>query len=220
MAQANEIASRFFDYLLASNSDEMAGFKKWRFQPGMLFKARETWWGKQRPRPTPHEGLDLCCFEDVNGEIKQVNEHTRVPATLAGTVIKIDHDFLGKSIYLSHEIYSADQRQLYTAYGHTEPCAALEVGKQVAEGEIIAVIAADPGKPSKVLPHLHLTLAWMPVPIHPDRLDWQNLGTDPAITLIDPLSLLPEAESSSSPIDETQPSQSEADLCPPGNGPF
>jgi hypothetical protein len=34
-----------------------------------------------------------------------------------------------------------------------------------------------------------LTLAWMPLAIDPNRLDWQNLG-DPAIPLIDSLAIL------------------------------
>ena len=120
---------------------------------------------------------------------------------------------------MSHEIYCGRTTGSFTPLMVTpSPRRAIEVGKQVAAGEIIAVIAADPVKKSKVLPHLHLTLAWMPVAMHPDRLDWQNLGNDPAITLIDPLSLLSDpaerledrppavaAESLSATIDEPQP---------------
>jgi murein DD-endopeptidase MepM/ murein hydrolase activator NlpD len=182
--------SKFFDYLLASNGPALAGFKSWLFQPGMLFNSLETWWGERQPRSTPHEGLDLCWFADGAGQRRRVAQDLRIPATFAGKIVKLDRDFLGISIYLSHEILAADGRQLYTAYGHTQPLASLQVGQRVAEGEIIATIAASSGKKARVLPHLHLTLAWMPRALATVRLAWQNLGHDPAITLIDPLAIL------------------------------
>jgi murein DD-endopeptidase MepM/ murein hydrolase activator NlpD len=190
ISRPNDIKSSFFDYLLASNRPYMAGFKKWLFQPGMLFNSQETWWGEKKPRATPHEGLDLCCFADATGQIKQLDKNIKIPATFAGKIVKIDCDFLGKSIYLSHEIFAADGRQLYTAYGHTEPLAAIQVGKVVEAGEIIAAVAAGPGKSPKLPSHLHLTLAWIPVSRPPDRLNWPNLGADRTITLIDPRSIL------------------------------
>ena len=190
MSQAQAINSSFFDYLLASNRPHMAGFKRWLFQPGMLFNSQETWWGEKKPRATPHEGLDLCCFEDLTGQIKQLDKNIKIPATFAGKIVKIDRDFLGKSIYLSHEIFAEDGRQLYTAYGHTEPWAAMQAGKVVAAGEIIAAIPEVMGKKTKIPPHLHLTLAWIPVSLPPDRLNWPNLGADRTIKLIDPRSIL------------------------------
>ena len=182
--------SEFFDYLLASNGPALAGFKNWFFQPGMAFNSGQTWWGEKQRRSCPHEGIDLCCFEDSRGQLRQVGPDLRIPATWAGKIIKLARDFLGQSIYLGHEILAADGRQLCTAYGHTRPLASLEVGQPVAAGAIIAALAAAPGKKTRVPPHLHLSLAWIPVALDPDRLDWQNLGRDPAITLIDPLSVL------------------------------
>ena len=117
--------SKFFDYLLASNGPALAGFKSWLFQPGMEFNSRRTWWGEQQPRSCPHEGLDLCCFEDSRGQLRQVGPDLQIPATLAGKILKLAGDFLGESIYLSHEILAADGRRLCTAYGHTRPLAAL-----------------------------------------------------------------------------------------------
>lgn len=186
--QLSPIKSKFFDYLLACNETALSGFKSWLFQPGMAFNSGETWWGEKRPRPTPHEGIDLCCFKDGVGQFRQVGPDLQIPATFAGQILKLGRDFLGKSIYLGHEIQAADGRQLCTAYGHTRPLVSLRVGQPVAAGEIIAALAA--GKKTRVPSHLHLTLAWIPVAIDPDRLDWQNLGRDPAITLIDPLSIL------------------------------
>ena len=171
--------SKFFDYLLANNGPALAGFKSWLFQPGMAFNSGETWWGEKRPRSCPHEGIDLCCFEDSRGRLRQVGPDLQIPATFAGTILKLAGDFLGKSIYLSHEILAADGRQLCTACGHTRPLAALQVGQPVAAGEIIAVLAAANGEKTRVPPHLHLTMAWIPVSIDLDRLAWQNLGRDP-----------------------------------------
>jgi murein DD-endopeptidase MepM/ murein hydrolase activator NlpD len=190
MSCLNNPKSNFFDYLLASNRPYLAGFKKWHSQPGMLFNSLETWWGEEKPRATPHEGIDLCWFEDSAGRIQQLDQNIKIPATFAGKIVKIGRDFLGKSIYLLHEILAADGRQLYTAYGHTEPLAAIHVGQVVAAGEIIAALAAGPGQSPKIPSHLHLTLAWIPVSLPADRLNWQNLGADRNITLIDPQSIL------------------------------
>lgn len=190
MSYLNTPKSSVFDYLLAGNRVQMAGFKKWLWQPGMEFNSLETWWGQKKRRATPHEGLDLCWFEDAAGQIRHLDEKIQIPATFAGEIVKIDRDFLGKSIYLSHEIFAADGRQLYTAYGHTRPLAKMQVGKAVAAGEIIAAVAAGPGKSPRIPSHLHLTLAWIPVSLPVDRLNWPNLGADRTITLIDPRSIL------------------------------
>ena len=168
----------------------MDGFKRWLFQPGMLFNSLEQWWGTKGQRAVAHEGLDLYSFEDAQGIIKIVDRSIKIPAAFAGKIIKIDQDFLGKSIYLSHEIYSAGGRQLFSIYGHTAPLKALQPGKIVAEEEIMAAISGSPPQKSTISPHLHLSFAWIPPTISPDQLNWPNLNHDPAITLIDPLSCL------------------------------
>jgi murein DD-endopeptidase MepM/ murein hydrolase activator NlpD len=192
MEEASKIpTSRFGEDLLAANQGQLAGFRRWVLKPGMLFGAGEQWWGERRRRPTPHEGLDLCCFEDATGRRQRLDSDTRIPATFAGRIIRITPDFLGKSVYLSHEIFSAAGLKLHTIYGHLQPRPALKVGREVAAGEIIGTIAAGPDRPkAPSAPHLHITLAWLPVPLAPERLDWPNLGRDPAITLIDPRPLL------------------------------
>jgi murein DD-endopeptidase MepM/ murein hydrolase activator NlpD len=104
--------------------------------------------------------------------------------------VKIDQDFLGQSIYIRHEILSENGRQLYSAYGHTVPLDSLANGQEVVEGEIIGHISGGSGQKTAIAPHVHITFAWMPVPVDPDRLNWENLGNDPGITLIDPLAVL------------------------------
>jgi hypothetical protein len=195
MSRANNLQSNFINDLLAANRPGMDGFKEWLLQPGMLFGATGKWWGDHGLRYMRHEGLDLSVFAAVDGMIKKLDQHTRIPAAFAGEVIKIAPDFLGKSIYIRHAIFSAGGRQLISAYGHTVPAESLTAGQKVAAGEIIGRISGFPGKKTSLVPHLHLTFAWVPLDRAMEQLDWQSLGNDPGITLIDPLAVLsPPAE--------------------------
>jgi murein DD-endopeptidase MepM/ murein hydrolase activator NlpD len=177
-------------FMLEHNRPRMDGFKSWVFHPGMLFQAPGKWWGDQGPRDVPHEGLDLYSFEEASGRVANVDQQTQIPSAFAGQVVKIDRDFLGKSIYISHGLYAADGRQLLSAVGHTIPREGLQPGQQVAAGEIIAAVAGFPGKKTSLPPHLHLTFAWVPVDFRGDQLTWTNLGHDPGVTLIDPLTVI------------------------------
>jgi len=186
----SEIHSQFMKFMLAHNRPRMDGFKGWVFHPGMLFQALEQWWGDQGPRAVPHEGLDLYSFETDGGGVKTLDQQTQIPAPFAGQVVKIDRDFLGQSIYISHAIFSAGGRQLLSAVGHTVPREGLKTSHQVAAGEIIAAVAGVPGQKSNLPPHLHLTFAWAPKDFRLDQLTWKNLRTDPGIRLIDPLTVI------------------------------
>jgi hypothetical protein len=187
MSQSPEIHSRFMEFMLEHNRPRMDRFKSWVFQPGMLFQAQEKWWGDQGLRTVPHEGLDLYSFADALGRVQTVDQRTQIPAAFAGQVVKIDRDFLGKSIYISHAIYTAGDRQLLSAVGHTIPREGLKTGQQVAAGEIISTVAGFPGRKTNLPPHVHLSFAWVPKDFRLDQLTWKNLGSDPRITLIDPL---------------------------------
>lgn len=190
MSPSPEIHSQFMEFMLAYNRPRMDGFKRWIFLPGMRFQALEQWWGDQGPRAVPHEGLDLYSFETDDGRVKTVDQQTQIPAPFAGQVGKIDRDFLGQSIYLSHTIYSNEGRQLLSAVGHTVPRDGLKTGRQVAAGEIIAAVAGVPGQKANLPPHLHLTFAWVPKDVRVDQLTWKNLAHDPGIRLIDPLAVI------------------------------
>ena len=178
------------EFMLERNRPRMDGFKGWVFHPGMLFQSLQKWWGDQGHRAVPHEGLDLYSFADAGGRVQTVDQQTRIPAAFAGQVLKIDRDFLGKSIYISHAIFTAGGRQLFSAVGHTIPRDGLKPGQEVAAGEIIASVAGFPGKKSNLPPHLHLTFAWALVDFRADQLTWKNLGHDPGITLIDPMTVI------------------------------
>ena len=190
MSPSPEIHSRFMEFMLERNRPRMDGFQRWVFHPGMLFQAQEKWWGDQGLRAVPHEGLDLYSFETDGGRVKTVDQQTQIPAAFAGQVVKIDRDFLGKSIYIMHAIYADDGRQLLSALGHTVPREGLKTGQQVAAGEIIAAVSDISGKKSNLPPHLHLTFAWVPEDFRLDHLTWKNLGHDPGIRLIDPLAVI------------------------------
>lgn len=176
--------------MVEHNRPRMDGFKRWVFLPGMLFKAPGKWWGDQGARSTLHEGLDLYRFEDGGSLVKTVDQHTQIPGAFAGHIVKIDRDFLGRSIYMSNAIFAADGRQLLSAFGHTVPRESLKIGDYVVAGEIIATISGFTGQKTALAPHVHLTFAWAPVPLALARLDWKNLADDPGITLIDPLPVI------------------------------
>jgi murein DD-endopeptidase MepM/ murein hydrolase activator NlpD len=190
MLPSPEIHSQFMEFMLEHNRPRMDGFKGWVFHPGMLFQAQEKWWGDQGPRAVPHEGLDLYSFDFDGGRVKTLDRQTQIPAAFAGQVVKIDRDFLGKSIYISHAMYTDDGRQLLSAVGHTVPRDGLQTGQQVTAGEIIAAVSGFSGQKSNLPPHLHLTFAWVPVDVRVEQLTWKNLGHDPGIRLIDPLPVI------------------------------
>jgi len=208
--EANLQKSRFFDFLLASNKPYLKNFEKWVFYPGMLFNSSEKWWGDKKKRPTAHEGIDLCYFKKADGQINNLDKNIKIPATFSGNIVKTETDFLGKSIYLSHEIFSPCQRQLYTIYGHTNPLTSIKARGKVEEGETIAVVSEFSREKTDILPHLHLTFAWIPVPFPPGHLNWQNLTTNPRITLIDPLSVLSPPTKRAAPASPTSPPRSAA----------
>lgn len=190
MSPSPDLQSKFMEFMLAHNRARMQGFQEWLFQPGMRFNSPQKWWGDQGPRYVPHEGLDLYSFVDANGTLHTLDQNISIPAAFAGDIIKIEPDFLGKSIYLSHEIFSTDGRQLISVYGHTIPRQLLKSGQKVAAGEIIGRISGFSDKKTTLVPHLHITFAWVPVHVALNQLDWKNLDNDPGITLIDPLSVI------------------------------
>lgn len=191
MSALPSLTGPFFDLLLAVNPAALSDFQRWLFHPGMLFEAPRQWWGQEKPRPSPHEGLDLCWFEDQAGRRRALDQGLCVPVPFPGRIVHLCRDFLGHSIFIAHALRPDLGRCLYTAFGHTAPRPGLAVAQTVRAGEVIATLSAPAGRPTAVPPHLHLTLALLPDPFPVGRLAWETLGSDPDITLLDPLAVFP-----------------------------
>ena len=179
--------STFNSFFTKSNSYlHSNGFTEWIFYPGMLFHDTEAWWTDNGARPTPHEGIDLCFYRDSTERVLRINSGTKIPVMYAGNIVHIHDDFLGKSIYVKHRMNNKSGDTLHTIYGHTIPQNHCVTGKRVHEGDIIAEVAAIPEN-SKVLPHIHITTAWIHESLPCKRLNWDTIWTSKSVTLCNPL---------------------------------
>jgi len=158
--------------------------------PEMLFRAGNRWWGDRGPRPASHEGIDICLLKDDKGCLCRLNNKTNIPAIFDGKIVKIDDDFLGKSVFMAHKIYNNEKKQLYTIYGHTTLHNNIHNGAILNEGEIFAVISNPPASKRAISPHLHLSMAWISVSLPGDKLNWELVNGCSEIALIDPLKLI------------------------------
>ena len=103
---------------------------------------------------------------------------------------QIINDFLGKSIFVRHPVFSEDESgQLCSVYGHTLPLDALHEGSKVAAGEPLAVLPAPSENESEIPSHLHLTLLWLPEDFPDHQLNWRSVQH---MTLCDPLVIFPD----------------------------
>jgi hypothetical protein len=179
--------SAFNSFFTKSNSRLHAdSFKEWIFYPGMLFHDTEAWWADSSARPTPHEGIDLCFYRDNTGQVRRIDSGTKIPVMYTGDIVHIHDDFLGKSIYVKHSMNNKSGDTLHTIYGHTVPQSHCVIGTRVHEGDIIAEVAAI-SEESKVLPHIHITTAWIHKSLSYKRLNWETIWNSKSIALCDPL---------------------------------
>ena len=107
-----------------------------------------------------------------------------------GKIIKVDDDYIGKSVYVSHKIYGSHKRQLYTVYSHTRPYSSVVAGSRVSVGDIIATIEDAGKKKAKMLSHIHLSMAWIPRPFACENLNWQAMNDPRMVTLCNPLEVI------------------------------
>lgn len=178
--------STFKSFFIKHNNFHTHGFKEWIFYPGMLFQETEAWWTDNSSRPTPHEGIDLCFYRDNTGQVRRINNGTKIPVMYTGDIVHIHDDFLGKSIYVKHSINDKSRNALHTIYGHTTPWNLHDTGMRIREGDIIAEVAAI-SESSKVLPHIHITMAWIPESLPCKKLNWETIWTSQLINLCNPL---------------------------------
>lgn len=179
--------SGFIKYLVQHNGLD---FHRWVFLPGMGFGETEKWWDDGK-RPTPHEGLDLCLFEDRTGGICCLNTGDGIPAIHDGTVKGVIKDFLGETVIVAHDFFvDGHGNPLITLYAHTVPIHDIYINKSVKEGDIIARIAASDRMPGGMIPHVHITAGRLINGISHDQLDWVKISRREAMVLTDPFTLI------------------------------
>ncbi|MBF8277000.1 MAG: hypothetical protein HW390_2073 [Candidatus Brocadiaceae bacterium] len=182
--------SSFRDSLIRLNRLDKQGFAALVFKPGMLFKDIAVWWCAGGVRRRPHEGLDICFYRDVSGQNCRLTEKTMIPVIYDGKIARIHDDFLGKSVYVMHEIYDGNGNRLYTVYGHTSPLRDMGEGKELREGDPFTTIADVGTKKTVIPPHVHLSVAWIPVTFPCERLNWDTMSNPKVVTLCNPLDCL------------------------------
>jgi len=181
------IANGFLAQLRRINGLDESQLRRLVFYPGMLFGSTEKWWGNGGKRTSSHEGLDICLYRTASGEVRQFGEQTRIPLMFDGEVKQIIDDYLGKSVFVSHRIRDSYRRRLYSIYGHIMLPENLQPGAKLSEGEVIGTVA-NAGK--KVMPHVHISAAWLPEQIRIEELDWRIVADPVRVSLIDPLKVI------------------------------
>ncbi|MCI5124936.1 MAG: M23 family metallopeptidase [Candidatus Electrothrix sp. AR5] len=173
------------DKIQGANPTVAVNVQQWLWQPGMCFLDEQLWWGEQKKRIAPHEGVDLACYADQQGKIRRLDPGLLIPAIFPGRVVQLHQDFLNWSVSIRHDQFCRDETVLHTIYGHVQPKETVQIGQEVRAGEPVAVLAAYPR--STVPLHLHFTVAWVPESIPSHQLNWQMLSENKEIILLDPL---------------------------------
>ena len=182
--------TRFNEYLLGYNGLSERGFRKWAFYPGMLFNSTDKWWEMGGKRDKPHEGLDLWLYRDEDGGNYSLDTTTKVPVMYEGRVVRIIDDFIGKSVFVCHDIYNGKGNQLYTIYAHVEPYVGISKDTPLSEGDILASITDARRKKAKMSSHLHISVAWIPNSMDYKKLNWETLNNNSIVKLLDPLRVI------------------------------
>ncbi|MCB2181182.1 MAG: M23 family metallopeptidase [Desulfobulbaceae bacterium] len=156
--------------ILEINGKRAGDFKNWFFMPGMGFEDCEKWWGGGGMRVRPHEGVDLCCYEDRKGERLFLSEQTRIPSISSGEIVAICKDFLGHTVFVKNG--EEDFGEIIIAYAHIQPYC--QLGDFVQTGDPVGEICATTRE--KILPHLHLSLLLPPPELKYKDLNWQYLN--------------------------------------------
>jgi hypothetical protein len=182
--------SQFDSLLVTLNGLDRNGFFKWAFYPGMLFHSDDKWWGDWDKRKRPHEGLDICFYQGRDGKIHNLATTTNIPVMYEGKVVCVLDDYIGKTVFVLHDIFDANQNQLCTIYGHTDPAGTIGVSSVVGNGELIATVSDAKQSGVQMSSHLHLSLAWLPKSYDHRQLSWESLSRQADLILLDPLAFI------------------------------
>jgi predicted nicotinamide N-methyase len=134
-------------------------------EPGMEYGAQLAWWGARKPRPRPHEGIDLIFVS-----------HERAPVPTIegdGCVVALMDDFLGRTAIVERRSADHDGIRQYWVYAHMELAPAVQVGACLRKGQILGRAAVS----TKVCPsHVHVSLLEAAVtPASWDDIGWRNI---------------------------------------------
>jgi len=183
------VSKLFQEQFIAANSLDEKGFAEWVFHPAMLFGSKLKWWGSLEERDTPHEGLDLFYYRTTKGDFGYLDEKILVPVMFNGRVAKIVDDFLGRSVFVSHDSFDNGGHRLYTIYGHLIPYGTIHMGSILNEADILGTLAAAQKSNRAAPSHLHISAAWISKTVSSSELDWQLTGDPTKVALLDPLLL-------------------------------
>lgn len=189
MAKENHKKTAYLDSFANINRLYEKGLEEWVFHPGMLFNSEEKWWRADEVRERPHEGLDLYLYRNRDGQVRRLGKHIKVPVIFKGEIIRITDDFIGKTIYVRHDMHDEQGRYLCTIYGHTLPSDDSEPGKAIEKHGIIASVVEHPRRNSPP-PHLHISIAWVPKSIPYHLLGWETLHRSDAVIFLDPMKFI------------------------------
>ncbi|MBU0990915.1 MAG: M23 family metallopeptidase [Proteobacteria bacterium] len=187
---ANKIPkSMFSKWLIDMNNLKADSFHQWIFYPGMLFGSMDTWWGKTGNRSGPHEGLDICYYEDLKGKMHRIGPTTKIAAMYHGIVYNIsDDDFIGQSIYVIHpQFKNCSGDTLCTVYAHARAYEGILEGTAIHVSDIIAEVADFRKAGSSMTDHLHLSMAYLPAQISKTNMNWKTMANPDMVTLLNPL---------------------------------
>lgn len=183
-------ASRFTEMLIEENGLKPDVFRRWTFCQGMLFKSPDKWWGDHGFRDFPHEGIDLCQYEDDSGTIRRLDHTTRIPVMHDGEVRAIFKDYLGQAMIIEHKHPADIYENFMSVYAHTKPISGIEVGAGVKRGDIIATIAGTGHSKANILPHLHFSLGIPSKSLSYEGFVWNVMRDPEMVTLVDPLAVI------------------------------
>jgi hypothetical protein len=66
----------------------------------------------------------------------------------------------------------------------------IERGVILEEGEIVGSISGTEDKRLKILPHVHISVAWIPESFPAENLEWKIMNESSDIILLNPLDVL------------------------------
>jgi hypothetical protein len=99
-------------------------------------------------------------------------------------------DYVGKTVFMRHGIRNEGGHWLYSIYGHIKPCDGITTDAGICAGNILATIDDNGTGKISMLPHVHLSIAWIHEDILPGKLNWELINRSPSVILLDPLEVL------------------------------